>query len=248
MSNLTVTTRFTKNTGQPATGLTLAQIDLYLVSINKSSGAIATVWNPQPPTAEVGGGEYLRVYSSADFETFDYRARAQYTGSPANVDSPYAYSHGSDNPADPWVMPTRTLTSFGTLVADIWTSASRTLTASLDPSAATIATAVWVAASRTLTAFGFSVTVGTNNDKTGYSLSVAGIQAITADILAGVIEVGLTLKNALRLIAASAAGKLSGAATTQVKLRSAVADDKDRIDATVDSDGNRTAITYDLSD
>lgn len=37
---------------------------------------------------------------------------------------------------------------------------------------------VWLTASRTLTAFGFSVTVGTNNDKTGYSLSVAGIQAI----------------------------------------------------------------------
>lgn len=247
MSNLTVTARFTKNSGQPATGLTLAQIDLYLVSINKSSGAIANVWNPQPPTAEVGGGEYLRIYSSADFETFDYRARAQYTGATV-LDSIYAYSHAADNPADPWVMPTRTLTSFGTLVADIWTHATRTLTASLDPSAATIAAAVWVAASRTLSAFTFSVTVGTNNDKTGYSLSVAGIQAITADILAGVIEVGLTLKNALRLIAASAAGKLSGAATTQVKIRSTVADDKDRIDATVDSDGNRTNITYDLSD
>ena len=33
--------------------------------------------------------------------------------------------------------------------------------------------AVWAAASRTLTAFGFSVTVGTNNDKTGYALTVA---------------------------------------------------------------------------
>lgn len=38
--------------------------------------------------------------------------------------------------------------------------------------------AVWSVAARTLTAFGFSVTVGTNNDKTGYSLSAAGIQAI----------------------------------------------------------------------
>lgn len=37
---------------------------------------------------------------------------------------------------------------------------------------------VWGTASRTLTAFGFSVTVGTNNDKTGYTLSVAGNQAI----------------------------------------------------------------------
>lgn len=37
---------------------------------------------------------------------------------------------------------------------------------------------VWSSATRTLTAFGFSVTVGTNNDKTGYGLSSAAIQAI----------------------------------------------------------------------
>jgi hypothetical protein len=37
---------------------------------------------------------------------------------------------------------------------------------------------VWTSGTRTLTAFGFSVTVGTNNDKSGYSLSAAGIQAI----------------------------------------------------------------------
>jgi hypothetical protein len=37
---------------------------------------------------------------------------------------------------------------------------------------------VWAAATRTLSAFGFSVTVGTNNDKTGYTLSAAGVQAI----------------------------------------------------------------------
>lgn len=34
------------------------------------------------------------------------------------------------------------------------------------------ATLVWGASTRTLTAFGFSVTVGTNNDKTGYALAV----------------------------------------------------------------------------
>jgi len=33
--------------------------------------------------------------------------------------------------------------------------------------------AVWSVAARTLTAFGFSVTVGTNNDKTGYALTTA---------------------------------------------------------------------------
>lgn len=38
--------------------------------------------------------------------------------------------------------------------------------------------AVWSVATRTLSAFGFSVTVTTNNDKTGYSLSAAAVQAI----------------------------------------------------------------------
>jgi len=37
---------------------------------------------------------------------------------------------------------------------------------------------VWASVTRTLTAFSFSVTVGTNNDKTGYALSTAGIQAV----------------------------------------------------------------------
>ncbi len=56
-----------------------------------------------------------------------------------------------------WVSATRTLTSFGTLITDIWS-----------------------AASRTLTAFGFSVTVGTNNDKTDYTLTAAYDAAKTA--------------------------------------------------------------------
>lgn len=61
------------------------------------------------------------------------------------------------------------------------------------------------------------------------------------------VETGLTVRQALRLIAAANAAKLSGAATTTITIRNAVADSKDRIVATVDSDGNRSAITYDLT-
>jgi hypothetical protein len=61
------------------------------------------------------------------------------------------------------------------------------------------------------------------------------------------IETGLTVLQAFRLIAASVAGKLSGAATTTITIRNAVADTKNRITATVDADGNRTAITYDVT-
>ncbi len=63
----------------------------------------------------------------------------------------------------------------------------------------------------------------------------------------GAIETGLTPREALRLNAAALAGKLSGAATTTVTIRNAVADSKNRIVATVDADGNRTAVTTDVS-
>ena len=62
------------------------------------------------------------------------------------------------------------------------------------------------------------------------------------------IEVGLTMREALRLILAATAGKVSGAAGTSITIRNAVADSKDRIVATVDASGNRTAISYDVSD
>lgn len=61
-----------------------------------------------------------------------------------------------------------------------------------------------------------------------------------------VIETGLTAAQAMRLITAALAGELSGADTGTVTIRNAVADNADRITATVDGNGNRTAITYDL--
>lgn len=64
--------------------------------------------------------------------------------------------------------------------------------------------------------------------------------------LANGVETGVTLRQAHRTELAAAAGKLSGAATTTVKIRNQ-ADDKDRITATVDADGNRTAVTLDLT-
>lgn len=60
------------------------------------------------------------------------------------------------------------------------------------------------------------------------------------------IEAGLTLRQALRLVAAATAGKISGGGTATVTIRNAVADGVDRIVADVDSDGNRTSITYAL--
>lgn len=57
---------------------------------------------------------------------------------------------------------------------------------------------------------------------------------------------GYTLREAQRLILSALVAKLSGAATTTVAIRN-VADTKDRVTATVDADGNRTAITLDAT-
>lgn len=61
------------------------------------------------------------------------------------------------------------------------------------------------------------------------------------------IETGYSLREALRLVLSSVAGKVSGAETTTITFRNIV-DDKNRIVATVDANGNRTSITYDVSD
>lgn len=61
------------------------------------------------------------------------------------------------------------------------------------------------------------------------------------------VETGMTPRQALRLIAATAGGKMSGGGTTTNTFRNAVADSKDRGTFTVDITGNRTAATYDLT-
>lgn len=61
------------------------------------------------------------------------------------------------------------------------------------------------------------------------------------------IETGVTLRGALRLVLAALAGKISGGGTTTITVRNAVADSKARITATIDSSGNRTAVTTDLT-
>lgn len=97
------------------------------------------------------------------------------------------------------------------------------------------------------------ITVGTGSiqwDGTSV-LSLSGvptatqITAIAAGVLAGTIETGRTLVEALRLILAAAAGKISGAVSgsaSTVVVRD-TNDTLDRISATCDANGNRTAVT-----
>lgn len=101
-----------------------------------------------------------------------------------------------------------------------------------------------VATSSVITALG---TLAAEINVTGDVLTTANVANAILDAVNGV-EDGLTVRHALRLIAAATAGKISGASTTTITIRNAVVDDKDRIIATVTGDGDRTAITYDLTD
>lgn len=76
------------------------------------------------------------------------------------------------------------------------------------------------------------------------TLEAQGFSAYLLDT--EIVETGLTLRQALRLVTAATAGKISGGGTATVTIRNAVADGADRIVAEVDSAGNRTAITYSL--
>ena len=66
----------------------------------------------------------------------------------------------------------------GAALASIWTSTvAGRIDAAISTRSSHSAADVWGVATRTLTAFSFSVTVGTNNDKTGYSLATAPLDA-----------------------------------------------------------------------
>lgn len=132
------------------------------------------------------------------------------------------------------------------------------------------------------------VTVGTNDDKTGYAIGSGGIAASSfatgaidaaaiaanaigaseiaedaigsselatsaandiADALldrVNGIETGYTPRQMLRIVFSALAAKVSGAETTSMRFRD-VGDTKDRITATVDVNGNRTAVSLDTT-
>jgi hypothetical protein len=94
---------------------------------------------------------------------------------------------------------------------------------------------------------------GTDRLQTHTAEMTAGI--ITASVLASdavdeiideVIEGSITLRQAIRALLAANAGKSTGGGTPTIKFRDN-ADSKDRISATVDSNGNRTAMTLNLT-
>lgn len=108
----------------------------------------------------------------------------------------------------------------------------------------------------------FSVTAATTGNISGTGTFLTALGNMTADaggatplspegLAASLldnedIETGYSLRESLRLILSSLAGKLSGAGSTTISIRD-INDTVDRIVATVDSNGNRSAVTKDVS-
>ena len=88
------------------------------------------------------------------------------------------------------------------------------------------AAAVWAVVARTLT------------DKDGFALSAAGVDAVWDEVVEG----GLTARQLVRVMASVLAGKASGGGTTTVTF-TGVDGVTTRITATVDANGNRSAVT-----
>lgn len=98
---------------------------------------------------------------------------------------------------------------------------------------------VWLTAARVLTA-------GTNI-VLAKGVGVTGFNDITAtDVLAAGDVDGFSLEEAQKLILAASVGVLAGAATTSITIDAADGS-KTRITATVDADGNRTAVIKDVT-
>jgi hypothetical protein len=75
---------------------------------------------------------------------------------------------------------------------------------------------------------------------------VALTEGAVDDILDEIVEGTYSLRELVRLIVSTTVAKCSGAATATNVFRD-ISDTKDRVTATVDSDGNRTAVSVDES-
>ena len=113
--------------------------------------------------------------------------------------------------AQVWANSTRTLSSFGTLVSDIvssvWSAGTRTLTAISDSSGVTTLLSRIGSA---LTISSGKVTVGTNDDKTGYSLSSSQSFNLTGNITGNLSGSVGSVSGAVGSVTGNVGGNVAG--------------------------------------
>tara|TARA_B100001939_G_C16702886_1_gene513572 strand:+ start:85 stop:585 length:501 start_codon:yes stop_codon:yes gene_type:complete len=139
------------------------------------------------------------------------------------------------------------------VAATINTSTTRLNGLSTVPTVNTISTGIYEIVFASVTpapAEGDRLICKVNGDISGtawseYAIPVKIIGKSSDVIAAGDID-GYSLEEALKIQLSALAGKISGAGTTTITIRSAD-DSTDRIVATVDTDGNRSSITLDAT-
>lgn len=72
-------------------------------------------------------------------------------------------------------------------------------------------------------------------------------QSLAEAVMTALVETGMSTREALQVILAANGGKVLDAETSTIRFRD-TADTKDRITATVDSNGNRTSVTLDTDE
>jgi len=83
----------------------------------------------------------------------------------------------------------------------------------------------------------------TDMRESNYEIDLKGVRLTAEGLKSILVESDLDARQALSIILAACGGVLSGAATTNVLIQAANHSGTNRIDATVDADGNRSALT-----
>lgn len=196
-----------------------------------SSAIAAAVWDElkTPHTLANSFGSLLDVAVSS---------RSTYAGGPvASVTNPVTVGTNNDKAGYSLTTPPLTV---GQIAAAVWDeqgsdhSLAGSFGSLLDAPVSTRSTY----SGGPVAAVTAPVTVGTNNDKVGYSLDAAGFDAIS-------VEPGVNARQALSPILAAAAGVVSGAETGQIVIKAGNGLET-RITATTDIAGNRTSVALTL--
>jgi hypothetical protein len=230
------------------------------IHVPGGGGGSITLAGDGLPQAPTGGSISLLLHSHADIvDVLTKTNNLPNSIWQANTRSLTTFGTlANDVAAAVWAAASRTLSGFGTLAADIWTYATRAITGGTittytgntpqtgdayarigAPSSASVSADVAAVKARTDKIPEAPAAVGS-----AMTLQSAEREAIAAALLdlANTID-GKTLRQALQIVAAVLAGKISGAGTGIETFRG-LDDQHNRVVVTADITGNRTNVTY----
>lgn len=189
------------------------------ITASKDGAAFAGI---SPTVTDLGSGWYALAFTTTHTNTKGFLA-LHITGTGADPKDPH------------WLVVTDTS---GDTVASV-TGAVGSVTGAVGSVTGAVGSVTG------LTASNLDATVSSRLATSGYT-APSSAATIAAAVLDAVVETGFSLKESTRLMLAALVGKLSGAPGTSITIRD-VNDAKNRIVATVDANGNRTAVTKDVT-